>query len=220
MNTLHNHTESHDLINIDPFFNTTEWAIDSQECLPHPQPLLLKVFRFIEEHYKEAISLRDVAVAVSRSPAYLTDLVRKKTGKTVLSWIVERRMTEARRLLLETSRTIEWISEAVGYFDKRHFSRQFLRHHGTNPQAWRRTHQSWSIPLSQIHELQEVIPNHVITYRAMNMTNGEAQRLEACVQEIFTILYKDYYADMESENLRLVDEQYLQLITNKIPLNA
>lgn len=202
MNLLQNRTESHE-VNTDPFFNTAGLAVGLQEGLLSPQPLLLlNVFRFIEEHYQEPISLQDVAIAVGRSRAYLTDLVRKKTGKTVLNWIVERRMSEARRLLLETNQTIEWIAETVGYFDRRHFSRQFLRHHGTNPQEWRKTNQNSSLTLSQIDDLQKVILNHLITERATTITTVEAQRLQVCVQEIFAILYKSTSTDMELENLR------------------
>ena len=35
------------------------------------------------------------------SPGHLTTVVRRKTGRTVLEWIAERRMAEARRLLVE-----------------------------------------------------------------------------------------------------------------------
>lgn len=102
-----------------------------------PQPLVAKALNFIEENYKDAISLSDVAAAVERSPAYLTDLVRQTTGKTVLGWIVEHRMAHARQLLLYTSHSVAHISEQVGYFDRRHFSRQFLRSHNLTPHKWR-----------------------------------------------------------------------------------
>ncbi|MBE9062280.1 helix-turn-helix transcriptional regulator [cf. Phormidesmis sp. LEGE 11477] len=104
------------------------------------QPLVAKALQFIEENYRETISLSDVAAAVDRSPAYLTDLVRKTTGKTVLGWIVEHRMAHARQMLLYTSHSVAHIAEQVGYFDRRHFSRQFLRSHNLTPQKWRHVH--------------------------------------------------------------------------------
>jgi AraC-like DNA-binding protein len=104
------------------------------------RPLLIEVFRFIEANYNNPISLCDVAKAVGRSPAYLTDLVRRETGKTVLTWIVECRMANACRLLLNTSQSVTQISESVGYLDRRHFSRQFLRLHKMPPDAWRQSH--------------------------------------------------------------------------------
>ena len=149
-----------------------------------PRPVLSKVFNFIEENYRNQISLREVAEEVGRSRAYLTDLVRRNTGKTVLTWITERRMAEARKLLLETNQSIEQITEAVGYFDRRHFSRLFLRFHKSTPHSWRIANQSCNDLLSQLNQ-----------QKATNLTPEEAQRLKICVREIAAILYKNTAAD-------------------------
>jgi len=102
------------------------------------EPLLAEVFGFIEAHYKEPISLKDVARAVSLSPGHLTTLVRRKTGRTVLGWIAERRMVEARRLLVETDLSVEEVGRRLGYVDAGYFVRSFRRAHGTTPLGWRR----------------------------------------------------------------------------------
>lgn len=100
-------------------------------------PKLQEVFQFIEANYQQSITLCDVARAVGYSSAYLTDLVRRQTGKTVNQWIVERRIAEARRLLLETNQTGNEIALLVGYQNEGHFFRQFRQYHGTTPQVWR-----------------------------------------------------------------------------------
>ncbi len=102
------------------------------------EPLLAEVFGFIEEHYSEPISLKDVAQSVSVSPGHLTTVVRRKTGRTVLEWIGERRMAEARRLLVETDLAVEEVGRRVGYGDPVYFVRCFRRAHGTTPLGWRR----------------------------------------------------------------------------------
>ncbi|MCC5662268.1 AraC family transcriptional regulator [Nostoc sp. XA010] len=104
--------------------------------------LLNKVFRFIEVNYNQPISLSDVAIAVGYCAAYLTDLVRRNTGHTVNDWIAERRMLAARTLLLETDQCVSQIAQAVGYQHEGYFFRQFRRHHGITPQAWRKTQRS------------------------------------------------------------------------------
>ncbi len=106
-------------------------------------PLLPDVFCFIEENYHRQISLCDVAKAVNRSPAYLTDLVRRKTGRTVVNWIIEYRMKAARRLLLSTNYRVEQISESLGYLNTEHFIRQFRQLHGTTPRAWKIANQNY-----------------------------------------------------------------------------
>ncbi|GAB1539571.1 hypothetical protein NUACC21_22380 [Scytonema sp. NUACC21] len=145
---LLNCTEPHAL-NVDSLINTAKIAVKFQNCLLHTHPLLIRVFNFIETHYQDSISLKDVAEAVGRSRAYLTNVIRRDTGKTVLAWIIEYRMAEARRLLKETNQSVEQITQAVGYSDKRHFSRLFLRLHGTTPQVWRRMHQKSNFPFQQ-----------------------------------------------------------------------
>ncbi len=175
----------------------TEILTRFEQILLQSQPLLSRVFRFIETNYQHSISLREVAEAVGRSPAYLTDLVRRETGKTVLNWIIERRMAEARRLLLETENSVEKIAEAVGYFDRRHFSRQFLRLHKTTPQTWRRTYQNRSIPLWQGNP-QTALLSKLINQNVTTVSPAEAERLHACVQEIADILNKNTVAKAET----------------------
>jgi AraC family transcriptional activator of pobA len=102
------------------------------------EPLLAEVFGFIEEHYGERISLRDVARVVGLSRSHLTTTVRRKTGRAVGEWISERRMAEARKLLVQTDLTVEEVGRRVGYGDSAYFVRSFRRVHSATPLGWRR----------------------------------------------------------------------------------
>jgi AraC-like DNA-binding protein len=99
--------------------------------------LVRDVFHVIEKRYRSPIGLADVAKAVDRSPAYLTHAVREETGRTVLQWIIERRMREAERLLVDTDQPLHAIASAVGYDNVSYFIRQFAKRHGTPPGGWR-----------------------------------------------------------------------------------
>ena len=102
------------------------------------EPRLAEVFSFIECKYGDRISLKDVAAALSLTPGHLTTLVRRKTGRTVQDWILERQMAEARRLLIETDHTVAQVGRIIGYGDPVYFSRRFRHAYGTTPLAWRR----------------------------------------------------------------------------------
>lgn len=102
------------------------------------EPLLAEVFGVIEGRYREPVSLRDVARAVSLTPGHLTTVVRRKTGRTVVEWVKERRMAEARRLLVGTDLSVEEVGRRCGYNDPTHFVRTFRRAHGVTPLGWRR----------------------------------------------------------------------------------
>lgn len=103
------------------------------------EPLLTAVFATIDRRYTEPLSLREVARAVSVSAGHLTTIVRRRTGRTVLEWITERRMGEARRLLTDTRLPITEIGERVGLPDAAYFTRQFRQVHGTTPSQWRKS---------------------------------------------------------------------------------
>ncbi|GAA3434163.1 helix-turn-helix transcriptional regulator [Kutzneria kofuensis] len=102
------------------------------------EPLLAEVFDVIERRFTEPLSLRDVASNVGVTPGYLTTVVRQRTGRTVLDWITERRMVQARRLLAETGLPVSEIAHRVGIPDAGYFARVFRHSNGMTPRAWRR----------------------------------------------------------------------------------
>jgi AraC-like DNA-binding protein len=105
-------------------------------------PKLEPVFRFIEENYARSISLKDVALAMGYCPSYLTDLVRRCSGKTVNYWIIKYRITLACSLLQETNDSVNLIANSIGYQNEGHFFRQFRQHCGMTPLAWRKSQQA------------------------------------------------------------------------------
>ena len=101
------------------------------------EPLLAEVFTVIEGRLTEPLSLRDVAHELGMTPGHLTTVVRRRTGRTVQEWIIERRMAEARSLLSDTELPVSEIARRVGMSDPGYFSRLFRRTHGTSPRKWR-----------------------------------------------------------------------------------
>jgi AraC family transcriptional regulator, transcriptional activator of pobA len=101
------------------------------------EPLLAEVFTVIDGHRGEPLSLRDVARELGMTPGHLTTVVRRRTGRTVQEWIIERRMADARSLLSDTELSVGEIARRVGMSDPGYFSRQFRRTHGTSPRQWR-----------------------------------------------------------------------------------
>ncbi|MEO5725460.1 MAG: AraC family transcriptional regulator [Byssovorax sp.] len=102
-----------------------------------PGSVVAEALRFIERRCLDPISLQDVADAVHRSPAHVTTLVRRATGRPVQAWIIAGRLAEATRRLRHTDEIVDVIAERVGYADATHFIRLFRREHGITPAAWR-----------------------------------------------------------------------------------
>lgn len=100
-------------------------------------PKLNDIFDFIEAHYHQPISLRDVAQSVGYSASYLTNLVQRQTGQSVHRWITKRRMVAACSLLKDSNLSIDCIAEAVGYCNRWCFFRHFRNSFCMTPGDWR-----------------------------------------------------------------------------------
>lgn len=121
------------IYNVKPHIKKNE--VEKFQFPEHPQ--LRAIFAFIEVNYHQPISLNDVAKAFNYTPSYLTSLVRRLTGKTLYQWIVQRRMFQARCLLLSTELPVCKIAEAVGYLDTGHFVKHFRQIHKKPPKSWK-----------------------------------------------------------------------------------
>jgi AraC-like DNA-binding protein len=101
------------------------------------EPLIADVFAVIERRIGEPLSLSDVARELGLTPGHLTTVVRRRTGRTVGEWIIERRMSEARALLGGTDLPIADVAARVGISDPGYFARLFRGVHGVSPRSWR-----------------------------------------------------------------------------------
>jgi AraC-like DNA-binding protein len=81
-------------------------------------------------------TLGDLARRLGYSPAHVSTLVRRLTGKPFR--VVRREMRLARaRSLLERGASIKVAALESGFSDPAYFSRVFTRHHGVPPSRWR-----------------------------------------------------------------------------------
>jgi AraC-like DNA-binding protein len=107
---------------------------------PSPtDPLVERVFDEIEATFRDPVSAADVARALGYTPGHLTTLVRERTGRPLLEWITERRMTEVRRMLRETDLPLGVVASQTGLRDATYLVRRFRHRYGITPERWRRS---------------------------------------------------------------------------------
>jgi AraC-like DNA-binding protein len=112
---------------------------DLRESVPaHANALVRDAFDIIDRRFAEYIGPAEIARELGRHPAYLTNLVRKATGKSLGTWLIERRLGAACVLLRTTDDPVVDVATAVGYVDVSHFARYFTRRYGMPPARWRR----------------------------------------------------------------------------------
>jgi len=113
----------------------TQISVD--RVIPAPGDPLQRAMSYLEERLAGTVSVPDLARLVGVSPSHLTALFRTATGGGVLAHHIALRMAQARQLLDGSDESISDIAREVGYDDPLYFSRQFRRHHGVSPSAYR-----------------------------------------------------------------------------------
>ncbi len=102
------------------------------------KPNLERVRQFIDEHYREEITLDRLAAVAGLSPNYLCRAFKQYTGKTPFTYLQERRIQAAMVLLRGTSDKVVGIACDCGFHDLSYFNRTFRRLVGTTPSGYRR----------------------------------------------------------------------------------
>lgn len=93
--------------------------------------------KFIAQHYKEDISLQDVAGFMNYSEAYFCKIFKQCFDKSFLVYLTDYRVERAKQLLADVTINIKDISMEVGYRDSNYFARVFKRSTGMPPTEYR-----------------------------------------------------------------------------------
>lgn len=93
--------------------------------------------QYIEENYRNDISLTDIAERVHLSPYHFSKKFRAVTGETVTGYITRMRLEEACRLLVGSDMSVINVAQNVGYKNKSHFYKMFRMQYEITPQEYR-----------------------------------------------------------------------------------
>ena len=99
-----------------------QFGIQAAPEKKHSQPISERSTRWLQEHYREKVSLAAASKAIGASVSSIVQGLRNGTGKTFHQLLLEIRISEAKRLLATTSLGISEIAEACGFFDQSHFT--------------------------------------------------------------------------------------------------
>ncbi len=96
-----------------------------------------KCINYIAEHYKEQLSVKDLAKIVFVSPQYLNKLFNVYMQQSVGEYIQSIRIEEACRQLKMTDWSINTIMNNIGYADRKFFTKTFKKKMGVTPMEYR-----------------------------------------------------------------------------------
>jgi len=120
----------------------TELVIHGQAASPRAQPgasgAIGELVSFIDDHLDEDLSLKRLAAIAGLSPHRVSRLFRQALGMPPHRFVLERRIQQARGLLVATNDSIADIAYQVGFSSHAHLTTMFRRRIGMTPSTYRR----------------------------------------------------------------------------------
>lgn len=94
-----------------------------------------QIAKYIEENYKENISLEELSKKFSLNGYYIIRLFKKHLNLTPHSYLLNIKITKARQYLKEGMSIVDTALEC-GFYDQSHFHRNFLNFVATTPKEY------------------------------------------------------------------------------------
>lgn len=96
------------------------------------------IVRYIRQHYREPLSLQDLADELGLSAAYLSKYIKRRFGMGFLQYVTQVRLQYACGLLLHSEQSMMQVALETGFGSLSSFNRVFKEAYGVTPSAWRK----------------------------------------------------------------------------------
>ena len=109
---------------------------------PSPDPVLgddplRHALFFVDQHFRESLTLNEVAAQAHLSPNYFSERFHDYTGVSFQGYLLHRRLRFARSLLSSSDITVTEACHAAGFHNVSHFGRAYRARYGHPPSATR-----------------------------------------------------------------------------------
>lgn len=98
---------------------------------------MVRITRYIDQHYAENLTLDELASYVNYSRGYICSLFRKEMNSSFGIYLTKVRITHAKHLLDTTFLKLYEVAEQTGFYDYSHFVKTFRKMTGISPQEYR-----------------------------------------------------------------------------------
>ncbi|MFD2671153.1 response regulator [Marinicrinis sediminis] len=152
-NRLYHHILPEDIEIADFFTSWVEfraWLVQTRERMKaaNEKPMyseeiqqsIMKAMNLTQQMMDHPISAAEMAHMVNMSSSYFSQCFKDIAGRTYTDYLRDIRLTRAKEYLRNTTQTIQWISEHIGYHDVKYFSRLFREQIGMRPSEYRQQH--------------------------------------------------------------------------------
>lgn len=116
--------------------NTYRLTHQLSEKLQNPR--VARFFELVEAHFTSEHTTKFYADQLCITSGYLNELVKNEAGTSAKQYIINRQMTEAKRLLQFRDTPVAEIAWQLGFQDPSYFIRLFRNENGLSPLAFRK----------------------------------------------------------------------------------
>ncbi|MFK7694626.1 response regulator [Paenibacillus sp. HJGM_3] len=103
-----------------------------------PSELLMHAaLDYIERHMAHDLCIDALADHLGISGSYFSLLFKQHTGETFVEYLKRQRLDAAKSMLLMTDKSVTQIGKAVGYAERRYFTKVFAKAEGMTPSEYR-----------------------------------------------------------------------------------
>ncbi|MCL6457102.1 MAG: AraC family transcriptional regulator [Gorillibacterium sp.] len=95
---------------------------------------------YMVTHYRQSLSVENLARMAGLSPSHYTRLFRKTIGYSPIDYLTHLRVDRAKEMLALSDYRLKPIAESVGYADEFYFSRVFKKIEGVSPRDYAKKH--------------------------------------------------------------------------------
>ena len=118
-------------------YGLTHQKSDNAPIIKNPK--LRDAVLYIEGHYGDSITLSDISANAGINHTTLTALMKEELGCTAIEYLMQYRITIAKKQLAFTDVPIKDIANMIGFKTVQHFNRIFKQITGTTPADFRKT---------------------------------------------------------------------------------
>lgn len=100
--------------------------------------LLLEIAHYMQTHYKEKLSLKELGQTFHMSPKYFSVFFQKHFSRNLTDYLTSIRIECAKKMLVESDADMELISQQAGFSSSSYFIRTFRESLGLTPGQYRK----------------------------------------------------------------------------------
>ncbi|MBR1927600.1 MAG: helix-turn-helix domain-containing protein [Bacteroidales bacterium] len=98
---------------------------------------VMKVKQYVNDHYSEDLRLETLASLAGMTPPAFSRFFKSRTGRTLSDYIIDIRLGNAARLLVDTTQNVSEICYSCGFNNLSNFNRMFKAKRGYTPRDFR-----------------------------------------------------------------------------------